>query len=228
MSYYKQTQMLNEKQAIDQGFSHDILFQLLSTAELYALGKNENRKFKGYEYFNSSSKPKSLLKDQFIIQTNTFKNSYKFFCHDHGEYEFPQNLDRRMVIDLMTYWKSFVEDKDKEIYDKTINLLNMDNKKKAIKVSGYKKDMKQNENLNDIQMGNLADIMTKINYSNQALSENIKKNLKENGKYVGNAVLGAQGPIDETIAKIYGNGDISNPIKGREYPKKIDEDEEMK
>lgn len=120
----EQKEMLNEKQAIDQGFSHDILFQLLSTAELYALGKNGNRKFKGYEFFNSSSKSKSQLKDQFLIQTDTFRNSYLFYCNDHGDYNFPNNLDKKMVIDLMTYWKSFVEDKDKEIYDKTINLLN--------------------------------------------------------------------------------------------------------
>ena len=127
--YYGQQikkQMLNEKQAIDQGFSHDILFQLLSTAEVYALGRNENRKFKGYEFFNSSSKPRSQLKDQFLIHTNTFRNSYLFYCNDHGEYNFPNNLDKRMIIDLMKYWKEFVEDKDKEIYDKTINLLNKD------------------------------------------------------------------------------------------------------
>ena len=43
--------MLNYKQAIDQGFSHDILYQLLATAEAYALGSdNPQRQFKGYEF----------------------------------------------------------------------------------------------------------------------------------------------------------------------------------
>ena len=219
-----QKQMLNEKQAIDQGFSHDILFQLLSTAEVYALGRNANRKFKGYEFFNSSSKSRSKLKDQFLIQTDTFKNSYLFYCGDHGEYNFPNNLDKQTIINLMMYWQSLVEEKDKKIYDKTINLLKKDNINNAIKV-GHKKQ-KNNEDLNDVQMGNLCNIMTKVSYSNEALAENIKKNLNENGKYIGNVILGADSPIDSTIAKIYGTGDISNPVKGREYSKKIDENEE--
>ncbi len=108
-----------------QGCSHDILFQLLSTAESYGLGsENLDNQFKGYEYFNSSLKSKRKLKEQFLIQTDTFKNSYTFFCYDHEKYDFPSNLRKEMIIKLMEYWKSCVEDiKDKEIYDKTIRLL---------------------------------------------------------------------------------------------------------
>lgn len=155
------------------------------------------------------------LKLKNLIQTDTFKNSYIFFCHAHNKYDFPQNLDKKMIIDLMIYWKSFVEE-DKEIYDKTINLLKKENAYNTIKV-GHKAG--KNEDLNDI--------MTKVSYSNEALAENIKKNMKENGKYVGDVVLGADGPIDSTIAKIYGTGAISNPVKGRVYPKKINEGEKF-
>ena len=94
-----QTQIQNYKQAIDQGFSHDIFFQLLSTAELYALGSdNPDRQFKGYEHFNSSSKSKRKLKEQFLIQTDSFKNSFTFFCYVHEKYDVPSNLSKEMII----------------------------------------------------------------------------------------------------------------------------------
>ena len=44
---HKQELIPNDQLVIEQGLSNDILFQVLSTAELYALGKDGNRKFKG-------------------------------------------------------------------------------------------------------------------------------------------------------------------------------------
>jgi len=218
-----QAQMLNYKQAIDQGFSHDILFQLLSTAESFALGSdNPNRQFKGYEYFNSSSKSRRKLKEQFLIQTDTFKNSYTFFVYDHEKYDFPSNLSKEMIIKLMDYWKSCVEDiKDKEIYDKTIRLLQQEKYMGGIKV-GHNKHYK-NKDLNDVEMGNLQEIMNGVNYSNQALAEDIKKNMDKTGKYTGQAKLGAKSTVDPTIAQFYGKGDISKPQPGKKYPTREDE-----
>ena len=224
MSKQTQAQMLNYKQAIDQGFSHDILFQLLSTAESYALGSdNPNRQFKGYEYFNSSSKSRRKLKEQFLIQTDTFKNSYTFFCYDHENYDFPSNLSKEMVVKLMEYWKNCVEDiKDKEIYDKTIRLILQPEKQMGgIKV-GHNKHYK-NKDLNDVEMGNLQEIMGGLNYSNQKLAEDIKKNMDKTGKYTGQVKLGAKSPVDPTIAEFYGKGDISKPQPGRFYQPKEDD-----
>ena len=218
-----QAQMLNYKQAIDQGFSHDILFQLLSTAESYALGsENPDRQFKGYEYFNSSSKSKRKLKEQFLIQTDTFRNSYTFFCYDHERYDFPSNLSKELVIKLMEYWKSCVEDiKDKEIYDKTIRLLLQEKHMGGIKVGNNK--YYKNKDLNDVEMGNLQEIMSGVNYSNQALAEDIKKNMDKTGKYTGHAKLGAKSTVDPIIAKFYEKGDISKAQPGKKYQTREDE-----
>lgn len=221
-----QKQEQNYQQAIDQGFSHDILYQLLSTAELFALGNSPNRQFRGYEYFNSSSKSRSKLRDQFLIQTDTFKNSYIFFCHDHETYDFPQNLSKEMIIKLMTYWKSEVKDiKDREIYDKTIKLLSKEKDFGSIKVGGHKKNKYNEKDLNDVEMGNLQDVMTGINRSNERMVENIRKQMKENGKYVGNANLGAKNPIDPVIAEFYNRGDIAHPVPGKTYQKRSNENE---
>ena len=221
-----QTHMLNYKQAIDQGFSHDILFQLLSTAEVYALGgDNPKRQFKGYEYFNSSTKSRRKLKEQFLIQTDTFKNSFLFFCYDHETYDFPSNLSKETIIKLMDYWKSCVDDiKDKEIYDKTINLLNKEKNLSSYKIGNkHYKSKEYKKDLNDVEMGNLQEVMTNVAYSNEVLAENIKKNMDKTGKYKGEAKLGANAPLDPTIAKIYGLGDISQPQPGKTYQHHEDE-----
>lgn len=219
-----QIQEQNEQQAIDQGFSHDILYQLLSTAELFALGNSPNRQYKGYEFFNSSSKSRSKLREQFLIQTDTFKNSYIFFCYDHETYDFPQTLSKENIIKLMTNWKDKVNDiKDKEIYDKTIKLLSKEKNFGSIKVGGFKNNKYNEKDLNDVEMGNLQDVMISINRSNERITENIKKQMKENGKYVGNPSLGAKGPVDPVIAELDNRGNIAQPVPGKTYHQKFDE-----
>lgn len=219
-------QKLNEKQAIDQALSHDILFQLLSTAETYALGKNGKRHFKAYEYFNSSSKPKHKLKEQLLIQMETFKNSYRFFCHDFQEYDFPENLNKTMIIEFLNFWKSHVEEKDKNIYETIINIFDK-NKSKGDNKMKYKIEhsMKKGQ-LNDIQMGNVADTLTKISYSNDTIAENAKKNLNEKGKYAGKVLLDVNGPIDPMMAKMNNYGDINKQYGNRHYEHQIDEDQD--
>ena len=91
----------------------------------------------------------------------------------------------------------------------------------GIKV-GHNKHYK-NKDLNDVEMGNLQEIMNGVNYSNQALAEDIKKNMDKTGKYTGQAKLGAKSTVDPTIAQFYGKGDISKPQPGKKYPTREDE-----
>ena len=72
-----QTQILNFKQAIDQGFNHDIFYQLLATAEAYALGSdNPPRQFKGYEFFNIIKTKKKTQGT--IFNTNRYFRKFLF------------------------------------------------------------------------------------------------------------------------------------------------------
>ena len=50
----------------------------------------------------------------------------------------------------MSYWKSFVDEKDNKIYENTINLLNKKKGYNTIKGGHYKDFNKNNDNLNDI------------------------------------------------------------------------------
>lgn len=202
------------------------LYQLIATDRAYALGSdNPQRQFKGYESFNRSSKPRRKLKEQFLIQTDTFKNSYLFSIMIIKKNDFPSNLSKEFIIKLMEHWKSLVTDiKDKEIYEKTIKLLNKDKDLTGFKVGNkYHKKNDYNKDLNDVEMGNLQEVMTGVAYSNQVLAEDIKKNMDKTGKYTGEAKFGANAPVDLTIAKFYNMGNISQPQPGKKYPNREDE-----
>lgn len=219
--YLEQLQKLNEKQAAEQALSHDILYQLLCTAETFALGKDGDRHFKGYEFFNSSSKSESELREQFLIQTDTFKNSYRFFLHDHKKYDFPEKLDKIKIINLLNNWKSFVKEEDKSIYDATINLLKKNKNKVYNNFNNKKYNNMIEEELDDIQMGNFADIMTKISYSNDMIAQNAKKKLNTEGKFIGKVKLDAKNTIDPTISKINNYGNINIKKGNIKYSQKI-------
>lgn len=221
--YSKQTQLIDEKQAMEQAVSHDILFQLLSTAEAYALGPNGPRQFKGYELCNSSLKTRAKLREQLLIHTDTFKHSYRFFKNDHMEYNFPENLGIPLLIQLFTSWKAKVDYRDQEIYDRTINLLKG---LKLGKANFRPSDFAENENISDVQMGNIMNNMVKINYSNERLGENAIVNAKLNsGKYVGRAEFNANRPVDPYLREIHGN--VNEPIAGYNYQKRLPDDKKL-
>lgn len=223
-----QKQLINEQQEIDRAMSHDILFQLLATAEAFAVKKSEERQFKGYEICNSSSKSRKHLKNQFLIISDTFKQSYKFFKADHHqEYEFPENLPVEEVIELFKQWKELVKDEEeKEIYDMTIDLLSKKkgSKKKKVKAS----DLAEDVEMTDVTMGNLMQGMAEISYSNEKLAENVRKEIKETGKYKSKVVKGAQDVVDPQLKRL--KGDLKERVPGREYPKQVpdDPDEDMR
>ena len=87
----------------------------------------------------------------------------------------------------------------------------------------YHKKNDYNKDLNDVEMGNLQEVMTGVAYSNQVLAEDIKKNMDKTGKYTGEAKFGANAPVDRTIAKFYNMGNISQPQPGKKYPNREDE-----
>lgn len=209
-------QKQSQQQAIEQGVSHDILYQLLATAECYALGKKGQRHFKGYELFNSSSKSKPDLRNQLIIQAETFKNSYNFFDYDYknaGGYEFPQNLPRDKIIKLLNYWKSVVANEDKIIYD---NIINFFEGKPSLPYPKYdNSNFTTREDVSDVQMGNLMTAMNYINHSNDSLAENIKKEYKERGHYKGNVRFDAENPVDPAFNIIH--GDLRKPNSNVKY-----------
>ncbi len=213
----RQRQLQNKLQAMEQGTSHEILFSLLYTAELYALGKNGNRIFKAYEIANSSNKGKDSIRNSLLIKSDSFKSSFLFFNHDWGNYVFPENLQLENILELLEKWKSKVNKEDKFIYQNLINLLT-GQKYESI---NFKPTNISKNHPNDIQMGNMANLFNKINYSNNLLDKNILENVEKNGYYKGEAHLNYNQSEDYVFRDL--NPYMNHPIDQVEYEKEIDD-----
>lgn len=208
----------NKLQAQQQGTSHEILYSLLYTAELYALGKEGNRRFKAYEIANSSKKSKDKIRNSLLIKCDSFKNSLLFFKHDWGKYEFPDNLKSKEIIAFLENWKNKVEKEDKFIYQNLINLIS-ENKYESL---NYQPNNYSKGHANDIQMGNMVNIFNKIMYSNNLLDKKIMENVDKNGIFKGEAILDYNQSIDPILGNI--NPYINQQIDGVDYPQEIEDD----
>lgn len=208
----------NKLQAQQQGTSHEILYSLLYTAELYALGKEGNRRFKAYEIANSSKKSKDKIRNSLLIKCDSFKNSFLFFKHDWGKYDFPDNLKSKEIIAFLENWKNKVEKEDKFIYQNLINLIS-ENKYESL---NYQPNNYSKGHANDIQMGNMVNIFNKIMYSNNLLDKKIMENVDKNGIFKGEAILDYNQSIDPILGNI--NPYINQQIDGVDYPQEIEDD----
>lgn len=213
----RQLQSQNKLQALEQGTSHEILFSLLHTAELYALGKNGNRIFKAYEIANSSNNSKDSIRNSLLIKSDSFKNSFLFFKHDWGKYDFPDNLKLDNIINLLEKWESKVNKEDKFIYRNLINLLT-GQKYESI---NYEPTNISKSSPNDIQMGNMANLFNKINHSNNLLDKQILDNVEKNGYYKGKAQLNYNQSKDPIFRDF--NPYMNQRLDQVYYPRKIDE-----
>lgn len=213
-----QRQLQNKLQAMEQGTSHEILFSLLFTAELYALGKDGNRMFKAYEIANSSNNSKDSIKNSLLIKSDSFKNSFLFFNHDWGKYDFPDKLKLPNIIELLEKWKSKVNKEDKFIYQNLINLLN-GQKYQSI---NYQPTNVSKSRPNDVQMGNMANLFNKISYSNNLLDKQILDNVEKNGYYKGEVHLNYNSSKDPIFRDF--NPFMNQRIDQVDYQREIDDD----
>lgn len=225
-SFYTQKylQKQTEQQAVEQGVSHDVLGQLLFTAECYAVGKNSERHFKAYEIAGSSIKSKKKLREQLLILTDSFKYSYKFFNFDYkdaGGYEFPEGMEINQIVALFEYWKSLVSKEDKAIYDKTINLLQKKKKSTTTPYPKYNTDnFTKKENPTSVDIGNMINFQNSLQHSNENLTKKIIENYHKNGEhYKGKIIVDAKESIDPVLRIL--NGNMSEKVPGVSYPKEV-------
>lgn len=137
---YNQVQTLKQKQKIDekqiqlqdQNNSNRLLMLLLSTAENLAskLNNNLRREYFSHDFghsFESKSINKILL--QFIEQIEIFESSYKRYCKEYNEYDFPfdyklrKGLSKEEIINDLIKWMNLVEEKYQKYYLAVIGIL---------------------------------------------------------------------------------------------------------
>ena len=131
MGYQDQMQMTKQKMALKQAQKlrncHEILMNLLFSAENYALGKSKSKIFGEYDrYDNTSNKTPLQLKYQFVEQLDMFNSAYDYYSrHYPGKLILPEGLDKNNTLSQILQWKNkFIGKPEEEYYDMLIKLIN--------------------------------------------------------------------------------------------------------
>lgn len=223
-----QEQILNQKQtlqqAMDLGACQDSLFQLLSTAELFAVGKDSQRDFSGYQMNQRIRKNKNQIREQLIVQFGFFQSSFLFFKKDYKkEFDFPKNLPLSHIIQYLNYWKSMVDNQDKAIYDEIINLLNGTNTQWRNISFPYSTSLTAKKIPNNVQMGNMMTAFGKLSHSNTSMASEIKKEFETNGRYEGKVILRSKDTVDPHLRGMH--YDLNERVPGLTYHDPVPDNE---
>ena len=215
----KQVQV--NKQIQDQGYSYEIMGNLFSALEWYAKRKSgesfENQKmdFNGYNNFHCGNK-KELddLKNQIITQIEIFKFSYQIYIKENNKYDFPHNLQKEQIIELLKKWKKMIPDeKEHKFYDSMIEIINgnfnisfINELQTIIENEGKDRTI---INPNVILQGGIK----VVNYSQQ-MGEQIMKKVENNPNYQPEMKLGQDNPSDIQI-KMIEDDKTNNNLKNK-------------
>ena len=220
--YLKQVQV--NKQIQDQGYSYEIMGNLFSALEWYAKRysgesfKNQKMIFNGYNNFHcGNQKDLDDLKNQIITQIEIFKFSYQIYIKENNKYDFPHNLQKQQIIELLKNWKKMIPDeKEHKFYDLMIEIINGN-----FNISFINELQKKIEN--EGKDGTIIDPnvilqggVKVVNYSQQ-MGEQIMKEVENNPNYQPEMKLGQDSPSDIQIKMIEDdkNKKMNNNLKNK-------------
>ena len=124
----EQKQLSMQKVVQDQAYSYNIIGGSLSAFECYAnrCQTDDSKKtniFSAYNNFNcGNTKTKEQLIDQIIVQLIIMNSSIQLYTMDHGKYEFPKNLSKERIIELLEQWKQAVPNDVQKYYQSAIDI----------------------------------------------------------------------------------------------------------
>lgn len=128
----QQKQMSKVEQIQDQAYSYEVMGNFFSALEHYVYKcMNQSPIHMNFDYYNNfncgNTKTKEQLRQQIITQMETFKYSYFLYIQKHGEYKFPNSLDKKQVIGLIKEWERHVPYQDKKYYSAVLDIINQKN-----------------------------------------------------------------------------------------------------
>ena len=83
----------------DLELSIDTMCRVLTLGEKYALGQNVN-----FGAYNLSSATGDDLLRLFVREIEIFRLSYKDYVEEHGNYKFPKNLPKHVILEEIKNW----------------------------------------------------------------------------------------------------------------------------
>ena len=120
----QQTQLSKQTQLIDQNFSNEIMLNALAALENLAIfkGYNSNRIFDYYSGYANRNIEKELV-NAVILQLEIFRSSHYNYALIYSNYDFPNNLSKEQIIQIIEEWKQFIHPYIQIYYDEMINYL---------------------------------------------------------------------------------------------------------
>ena len=187
---FEQKYKSKQVQKSDQNFSNIIMLNCLAALENLAIfcGYKGQKIFDYYSGFTPKDKIKDLV-DDVVIQLEIFRASHSNYISNYCNYDFPGNLTKEQIIQIISEWKKFIPDNNiKVFYDEIIHYLNGQSNISGI--SGII-DERQKEwgPTTEAQLSRISNSIPFINSKMFNQMEQVQKSYKKNGDYEINAKL---------------------------------------
>ena len=222
---FEQKYKSKQVQKSDQNFSNIIMLNCLAALENLAIfcGYKGQKIFDYYSGFTPKDKIKDLVDDA-VIQLEIFRASHSNYISNYCNYDFPGNLTKEQIIEIISEWKKFIPDNNiKVFYDEIIHYLNGQSNISGI--SGII-DERQKEwgPTTEAQLSRISNSIPFINSKMFNQMEQVQKSYNKNGDYEINAKLYKNRDDDIEMKKYYENDQkyMEKEQKFRDLEKKIE------
>ena len=222
---FEQKYKSKQVQKSDQNFSNIIMLNCLAALENLAIfcGYKGQKIFDYYSGFTPKDKIKDLV-DDVVIQLEIFRASHSNYISNYCNYDFPGNLTKEQIIQIISEWKKFIPDNNiKVFYDEIIHYLNGNSNISGI--SGII-DERQKEwgPTTEAQLSRISNSIPFINSKMFNQMEQVQKSYNKNGDYEINAKLYKKRDDNIEMKKYYENDQkyMEREKKFRDLEKKIE------
>ena len=222
---FEQKYKSKQVQKSDQNFSNIIMLNCLAALENLAIfcGYKGQKIFDYYSGFTPKDKIKDLV-DDVVIQLEIFRASHSNYISNYCNYDFPGNLTKEQIIEIISEWKKFIPDNNiKVFYDEIIHYLNGNSNISGI--SGII-DERQKEwgPTTEAQLSRISNSIPFINSKMFNQMEQVQKSYKKNGDYEINAKLYKNRDDNIEMKRYYENDQkyMEKEQKFRDLEKKIE------
>ena len=222
---FEQKYKSKQVQKSDQNFSNIIMLNCLAALENLAIfcGYKGQKIFDYYSGFTPKDKIKDLVDDA-VIQLEIFRASHSNYISNYCNYDFPGNLTKEQIIQIISEWKKFIPDNNiKVFYDEIIHYLNGNSNISGI--SGII-DERQKEwgPTTEAQLSRISNSIPFINSKMFNQMEQVQKSYNKNGDYEINAKLYKNRDDNIEMKRYYENDQkyMEKEQKFRNLEKKIE------
>ena len=120
-----QKQLSKQSQLIDQRFSNEIMLNTIAALENLAFFYEYKGK-KIFDYYSGyvNRKSEKKLINAIIIQLELFRASHSNYSSIYENYDFPKNLSKEQIINIIYDWSKNIPGKNKIYYKEILNYLN--------------------------------------------------------------------------------------------------------